>query len=72
MDKKEIQTILQNHLADIHNELSILFRGIEKSLNAHLVKTEAAIADIMEREHHETSKRFDTIEKRLRLLEERS
>ena len=48
MNRKEIDTILQEHLAGVHAELGTLFRGVEKALDTHLMRTEAAIADALE------------------------
>jgi predicted phage-related endonuclease len=71
MTPSDIEAILQDHLAGVHDELGQLFRGIEKSLNNHLAKTEAAISKALQEQDTENAARFAQIEKRLADLEAR-
>ena len=69
MDRSELEGILRTHLKGDHEELESLFRGVEARLDAHLARTEAAIADALQKEAHVTDARLAEIERRLDALE---
>ena len=64
MDRDQVQALLREHLDGVHEELKGLFRGVEKALDAHLERTETAIAEAFARE-------IQTFEARLSRLEDR-
>lgn len=49
-DRPEIEGILREHLRGVHQELGALFRGVEVSLDNHLARTEAAVAEAQSKE----------------------
>ena len=69
MNRSEIEVMPNEHLRGIHEELGLLFRGVEVSLDSHLAKTEAAIAEALSKEAEATAQRLAEIEKRLTALE---
>jgi hypothetical protein len=62
MNRSEIEAILREHLGGIHEELGSLFRGIEVSLDNHLARTEAAVAEARSKEADTTALRSAALE----------
>ena len=72
MKRSEIEALLRDHVKGVHEELSNLFRGVERALDRHLQATEASIADAFAAQAEDTESRLASIERRLDQLEKLS